>query len=513
MRGVRGRQIPRISVQEFSALANLYQAIARVAQASSARVAFECEGGAHVTFAELLARVDAFGAALDRLSVKPGDRVAVQVEKCIENVALYLATLRQGAVYVPLNTAYTDRELAYFVEDAQPAVLVVEPSRLERAKALAPGTVVATTLSNLALQRAASAPAACKRADSDLAAIVYTSGTTGRSKGAMLSHGNLTSNATVLIDAWGMTDADVLVHALPLYHVHGLFVALHCALLAGACTRLLPRFDVDSTLAALRGATVFMGVPTYYTRLLADGRFPERESRLRLWISGSAPLLPETFAAFEARVGQRILERYGMSEAGMITSNPLTGARLAGTVGRPLPGVDARIRGTDGALIVGADEPGVLEIRGPNVCCGYWCNAEKTREAFTADGYFITGDVVSRDRNGVLSIVGREKDLIISGGLNVYPREVEAEIDALPGVRESAVIGVPHADFGEAVVAVVDSGADGPSETDVIAALRGRLAKFKVPKRVVFVAELPRNPMGKVQKAALRQQYASLLQR
>jgi malonyl-CoA/methylmalonyl-CoA synthetase len=286
-----------------------------------------------------------------------------------------------------------------------------------------------------------------------------------------------------------------------------LFVALHCALLSGACTRLLPRFDVASTVAALRGASVFMGVPTYYTRLLADPAFPARGVDLRLWISGSAPLLPETFAEFERRVGARILERYGMSEAGMITSNPLRGERRAGTVGPPLPGVEIRARDSEGH-IAPAGAPGVLEIRGPNVFSGYWRNEEKTRESFTADGFFVTGDVVVVDERGTVSIVGREKDLIISGGLNVYPREIEAEIDTLPGVRESAVVGVSHPDFGEGVVAVVDRSASGPDEAAVIAALRGRLAAFKLPKRVFFVDELPRNAMGKVQKNILRARYA-----
>jgi malonyl-CoA/methylmalonyl-CoA synthetase len=487
-------------------VSGLYAAIERVARACPAATAFELAEEGRVDFATLLGRVERLGAALASQGVRAGDRVTVQVEKSLDNVVIYLATLRQGAAYVPLNTGYTDAELEYFVADAQPCVVVVEPARVDALRARTSGSTI-TTLDALVAAVPAVVPPCVDRANSDLAAIVYTSGTTGRSKGAMLSHGNLLSNAHTLVDQWGFSADDILVHALPLYHVHGLFVALHCALLSGACTRLLPRFDVASTVAALRGASVFMGVPTYYTRLLADPAFPARGVDLRLWISGSAPLLPETFAEFERRVGARILERYGMSEAGMITSNPLRGERRAGTVGPPLPGVEIRARDSEGH-IAPAGAPGVLEIRGPNVFSGYWRNEEKTRESFTADGFFVTGDVVVVDESGVVSIVGREKDLIISGGLNVYPREIEAEIDTLPGVRESAVVGVSHPDFGESVIAVVDRSASGPDEAAVIAALRARLAAFKLPKRVFFVDELPRNAMGKVQKNVLRARYS-----
>jgi malonyl-CoA/methylmalonyl-CoA synthetase len=489
----------------------LYGAVTEAARRHGERTAFETTDR-RLTFTDLLAEVGRFAAALEVAGVRAGDRVTVQVEKSLENVLLYLATLRQGAVYVPLNTAYTVSELAYFVADAQPRVAIVEKSRgdaVARAIAQPAGRTAVLTIDALAASaRDARAPEPADVEAHDLAAIVYTSGTTGRSKGAMLSHSNLLANAATLVDAWSFVPGDVLVHALPLYHVHGLFVALHCALLAGASTRFLPRFDADAVAAALVGASVFMGVPTYYTRLLGEPSFPRPGTALRLWISGSAPLLPETFAAFESRVGARILERYGMSEAGMITSNPLAGPRLPGTVGPSLPGVSVRTRGSDGHLASPGD-PGVLEIRGPNVFSGYWRNDEKTRESFTEDGWFVTGDVAVIDRAGVVSIVGREKDLIITGGLNVYPREIEAEIDALPGVRESAVIGVPHADFGEAVVAVVDRGQDGPEEAAMIADLRTRLAAFKVPKRVFFVDELPRNAMGKVQKNVLRDRFAT----
>jgi malonyl-CoA/methylmalonyl-CoA synthetase len=482
----------------------LYAAVERRAREHANRIAFEVHGGPQITFAELLAGVECCADYLVRIGVGAGDRVVAQVEKSLGTVLLYLATLRQGAVYVPLNTGYTDAELGYFIDDARPRVIVVENERRSSVETLAPDLAV-TTLATIATHRRAAVPSVQVDGGA-LAAIVYTSGTTGRSKGAMLSHDNLFTNAATLVEQWRFDAADVLVHALPLYHVHGLFVGLHCALLAGAQTRLLPRFDAAMVQDALVGASVFMGVPTYYTRLLADPAFPNANVRLRLWISGSAPLLPETFAEFERRTGTRILERYGMSEAGMITSNPLAGPRRAGTVGPPLPGIEARVRDSHGAIAV-AGTPGVLEIRGPNVFGGYWRNPEKTRESFTDDGWFVTGDVAVMDPDGVVSIVGREKDLIISGGLNVYPREIESEIDALLGVRESAVVGVPHADFGEAVIAVIDRAGTEPDAATVTAALRGRLAAFKVPKRVFFVEGLPRNAMGKVQKNVLRERF------
>jgi len=498
---------------------SLFQEIEQAARARGTAVAFDCGKGGTFTFADLLGRSAAFAAALTATGVETGDRVTVQLDKEIEAVWLYLAVLRIGAVYMPLNTGYTDAEMAYFIGDAEPALIVVKGERVEAIQNLvtsAGGAACVMTLSAITelagATQSASSPA--PRSGTDTAAILYTSGTTGRSKGAMISHGNLISNARTLVEIWAIRSTDILVHALPIYHVHGLFVALHCALLAGATTRFLPRFDTDEVMAALRGATVFMGVPTYYTRLLAAPKFPEPGIELRLWISGSAPLLPDTFAAFQQRTGAAILERYGMTEAGMIASNPLAGTRLPGTVGVPLPDVRVRVRGQDGTLAAAGD-PGVLEIKGPNVFAGYWRNADKTRAAFTDDGYFVTGDVVTMNTAGIVSIVGRQNDLIISGGLNVYPKEIEEEIDALAGVKESAVIGVPHPDFGEGVVAVVDcSGAkqDVPDETMIIGSLRKRLASFKVPKRVVFVSTLPRNAMGKVQKKLLRDAYRTLFE-
>jgi malonyl-CoA/methylmalonyl-CoA synthetase len=494
---------------------NLYHEIECAAQAHAERTAFDCGDAGAFTFAEMLAHSEAFAAVLVEMGVAPGDRVAVQVDKDIGVVWLYLAVLRVGAIYLPLNTLYTDNEISYFVADAEPVLLVVNEVRHDSIGALPEvrrcGAAV-TTLAALAERGAGSGTAASRsrREGDDIAAILYTSGTTGRSKGAMLSHRNLVTNARTLVQEWGFTSRDVLLHALPIYHVHGLFVALHCALLAGATVRFLARFDVESVLAALPQSTVFMGVPTYYTRLLSVPQFPAGAVALRLWISGSAPLLPETFEAFRSRTGATILERYGMTEAGMITSNPLLGARRAGTVGRALAGVEVRVRAADGTLAAAGD-PGILEIRGESVFAGYWRNDEKSRAAFTADGYFITGDIVTLDSEGVVSIVGRQSDLIISGGLNVYPKEVESEIDALPGIEESAVVGVPHPDFGEAVIAVV-AARNAFAEADVIERLRTRLAAFKVPKRVFRVDDLPRNAMGKVQKKALRETYAGLFE-
>jgi len=414
--------------------------------------------------------------------VQPGDRVALKAEKSPESIMVYLGVLKAGAVFLPLNTAYTDHETQLFLDDAEPKVVVTDPPDYVRG---ATGEALAE---------------AAPRAADDLASLIYTSGTTGRSKGAMLSHGNLSSNALALHEAWGFTPDDVLLHALPIFHVHGLFVATHCALLSGAPMIWLPRFADDAVLEALSRATVMMGVPTFYTRLLANPAFTrERAEGVRLFISGSAPLLPTTFAEFEARTGQRILERYGMSEAVIITSNPLNGERLAGSVGYPLPGVELRV--------AGGEETGVLQIRGPSVFSGYWRMPEKTAEEFTSDGFFITGDVGRQDPDGRVWISGRAKDLIISGGYNVYPKEIELVLDELSGVTESAVVGVPHPDFGEGVLAVVQGSGD---ESAMIAAARQRLAAYKAPKRVVFVDELPRNAMGKVQKNLLRERYAGL---
>ena len=424
-----------------------------------------------------------YAAALVRLGAAPGDRILVQAEKSVAGALLYLASLRAGLIYVPLNTAYTAAELAYFIEDAEPK-LVFAPGYRDIAE----------------LDAAPAEFETIARGPDDLAAILYTSGTTGRSKGAMLSHDNLASNALVLKDYWRWQPGDVLIHALPIYHVHGLFVALHGALLNGSTMLWHKSFDADAVLADMKRATILMGVPTFYVRLAAHpGLTREAVANMRVFISGSAPLLESTFAEFEAKTGHRILERYGMTEAGMITSNPYDGERVPGTVGFPLPGVEARIR----------DE--VLEIRGPNLFKGYWRNPEKTAEDMRADGYFITGDIATMAADGRVAIVGRAKDLIIAGGLNIYPKEIELAIDALPGVGESAVIGVPHPDLGEGVVAVVVRSDPALDEAAVLASVAD-LARFKQPRRVVFAGSLPRNAMGKVQKAALRETYKDLFE-
>ncbi|MGI9336382.1 MAG: malonate--CoA ligase [Gammaproteobacteria bacterium] len=456
--------------------------------------------------------------ALRSLGVEPGDRVAVQVQKSPRALFLYLACLRAGFVYLPLNTAYPPRELDYFVSDAGPGAIVCGPQLLEAVEAIASRHGVANVLTMDAAGEGTLAAAAADcahdfdtvpRADDDLAAILYTSGTTGQPKGAMLTQRNLRSNAEVLHEVWGFEPGDVLLHALPLFHTHGLFVACHCVLMNGSAMNLLPRFDVDAVLRALPRSSVFMGVPTFYTRLLADERFgPQHCAGMRLFISGSAPLLAQTHEAFEQRTGHVVLERYGMTECGMSTSNPLRGQRKAGTVGPPLPGVSLRVVGEDGRAL-GPGEVGGVEFVGPNVFRGYWRKPEKTAEAFTGDGYFRSGDLGMWDDDGYLSIVGRSKDLIISGGFNVYPKEVELCIDELEAVAESAVIGLPDPDFGERVVAVVvPNGERQMDPAEVTAALKTMLAGYKVPKQLEFIEELPRNAMGKVQKNLLREKYA-----
>jgi malonyl-CoA/methylmalonyl-CoA synthetase len=448
-----------------------------------------------VTFRELDVLSARFAAMLRRRGAEQGDRIVVQVEKSVGAVALYLGCLRIGAMFVPLNTAYTAAEVGYFIDDAEPRLFVPAPDMAGPEAPLWAEALASEPDHDIAVS-----------ADDDIATIVYTSGTTGRSKGAMLSHGNLLSNAQTLLRIWGFRPDDVLIHALPIFHVHGLFVALHTMFLNGSKTIFLPRFDVAQIVELLPRATMLMGVPTFYTRLLADPAFDRAAVRtMRLFISGSAPLLAETHRAFEERTGMRILERYGMTEAGMITSNPLDGERVAGTVGMPLPGVELRIVGEDGAP-AGPSQPGVIEIRGPNVFKGYWRNAEKTAEDIRPDGWFITGDVATQDAGGRVTIVGRAKDLIISGGYNIYPKEIEEVIDAVPGVIESAVIGVPHADFGEGVVAVIVG--DAALEPSVAAAVAANLARFKHPRQFAFVSELPRNAMGKVQKAELRRTWS-----
>jgi malonyl-CoA/methylmalonyl-CoA synthetase len=456
--------------------------------------------------------------ALAALGVVPGDRVAAQIEKSPEGLMLYLGAIRAGAVFLPLNTAYTTAELDYFLRDAEPRVVVCDPARREAIAAIAgdSGVAAVETLGadgrGSLYDKMVAAPdtfAPAPRGADDLAAILYTSGTTGRSKGAMLSHDNLVSNARTLVETWRFTSADTLLHALPIYHTHGLFVATNVVLFSGASMIFMPKFDAGAMIADMPGASVMMGVPTFYTRLLDRQDFTaETADAMRLFISGSAPLLAETHRDWFARAGHAILERYGMTETNMNTSNPYEGERRAGTVGFPLPGVDLRVVDPESGADLARGEIGMIEVKGPNVFKGYWRNPEKTAAEFKPDGFFITGDLGKIDADGYVHIVGRGKDLIITGGFNVYPKELEIEIDAIPGVVESAVIGLPHKDFGEGVAAVVVPRPDARlDERSVRDALEGRLAKFKVPKRVFFQPELPRNTMGKVQKNVLRETY------
>ncbi len=499
---------------------NLYAAMKQRFPADLDTPFLQTADGATLSYGALDQDTARVAGLLKSLGVTPGERVVVQVEKSVANVVLYLGCLRAGAIYVPLNTAYTTQEVSYFLGDANPGLLVCDPQRESELTIVAEAVSVDHVLTldptgqgsfEKALEEATPNDEIWACNADDLAAICYTSGTTGRSKGAMLSHGNLLSNAETLVELWGFTADDILVHALPIYHVHGLFVALHCVLLSGSRAWFLPKFDADEILRLIPQSTVMMGVPTFYTRLLDH---PELNAELctsmRLFISGSAPLLVDTFEAFEQRTDHKILERYGMTEAGMITSNPLDGDRVQGSVGFALSGVDARVAAEDGKICA-PGEIGVLEFKGPNLFKGYWQMPDKTREEFRDDGYFITGDVAMMDAQGRVSIVGRAKDLIISGGFNVYPKEVELVIDELEGVLESAVIGVPHPDFGEGVVAVVvPEVGSAPKEGDLLAAISDQLARFKQPKRLIFVEALPRNAMGKVQKNVLREKYTSL---
>jgi malonyl-CoA/methylmalonyl-CoA synthetase len=458
---------------------------------------------------------------LATLELPKGTRIAVQVEKSPEAFILYLATLRAGFIFIPLNTAYQTAEMRYFIEDAQPAVVVCSPKNFgwlaQLAFQLGCGHVFTLndTLPNTGslLQRATPLSNQFKTVQSepdDIACIIYTSGTTGQSKGAMLSHQNLSSNAIALQKTWHWKSSDVLLHSLPLFHVHGLFISSHVALLAGSKMIFLPRFDANQVLKFIPKSTVFMGVPTYYVRLLEQANLTKQLCRtIRLFISGSAPLLIETFNQFQERTGHTILERYGMSETNVICSNPFDGERIAGTVGCALPGVQVRTTSNEGAMCA-VDEIGNIEVKGDNVFKGYWNKPEKTAQEFTEDGFFKTGDLGKLDKNNYLSIVGRSKDLIISGGYNIYPKELELILDAIPGVVESAVIGIPHKDFGEAVCAVLVCNA--PLDTDqLINNLKLRIANFKVPKKILVVQELPRNSMGKVQKNLLREQVGSLV--
>ncbi len=472
-----------------------------------------------------------YGQAFDRSArianlllaegVQKGDRIAVQVEKSVETVLLYLASLRIGAVYLPLNTAYTAPEIRYFLEDARPVLFIHRPGdeRVMAALCAQVGVPRRLTLGvdgkgTLAAGADAQAPHqdAHEVQPDDLAAILYTSGTTGRSKGAMLTHRNLASNAATLATFWGFTESDRLLHALPIFHVHGLFVAINTTIVAGSSLLMLPRFETEAVLRTLPAATVMMGVPTFYMRLLTDpGLDRKLVEHIRLFISGSAPLSAETHKAFSMRTGHAILERYGMTETNMNTSNPYEGRRVPGSVGLPLPGIEIRITDPETGADLSQGDVGMIEVRGPNVFKGYWEQPEKTRDELRPNGFFITGDLGMIDAEGYVSLVGRARDLIICGGYNVYPAEVEALLDAIPGVGESAVIGVPHADMGEGVVAVVRTSDAELDEARVLQALDGQLARFKQPRRVVFLPELPRNAMGKIQKKDLRDRFARLL--
>src|ERR1700732_3672029 len=484
------------------------------------RIAIETIDGAHISYGELISRAGRMANVLVSRGVKTGDRVAAQTEKSVPGLVLYLATVRAGAVYLPLNTAYTLNELEYFITDAEPSLVVCDPSKAEGigviaakvgAKILTLGADVQGSLTDAAAKARAEFETVA-RADDDLAAILYTSGTTGRSKGAMLTQDNLASNSLSLVDYWRFTDNDVLIHALPIYHTHGLFVASNVVLFARASMIFLPKFDPDLIIKLMGRATALMGVPTFYTRLLQSPALnKETTKHMRLFISGSAPLLADTHREWFARTGHAVLERYGMTETNMNTSNPYDGDRVPGAVGHALPGIALRVTDPETGKELARDTIGMIEVKGPNVFKGYWRMPEKTKSEFRDDGFFITGDLGKIDAKGYVHILGRGKDLVLPAGFNVYPKENESEIDAMPGVIESAVIGVPHADFGEGVTAVVvcDKAA-GVDEASVLKGLEGRLAKFKMPKRVIVVDELPRNAMGKVQKNILRDTYSKI---
>lgn len=508
---------------------NFFSLIESHLPADRAQTCIETLHGVAYTWDDLERGVAQIANLLTSLQLPAGSRIAAQVEKSPEALLLYLATLRAGYVFLPLNTAYREAEAAYFFENAGPALIVCDPAHLEWVSRVAADTCRARVLTLNAdgaggslIDEAVRQPVefrTVERAADDLAAILYTSGTTGRSKGAILSHGNLSSNALTLHDFWGWGSDDILVHALPIFHVHGLFVAAHGALLAGARMIWLPKFDPQEVIRQLPRATIFMGVPTMYGRLLAEPAFGSDVcNNMRLFISGSAPLSFDTFRDFQERTGHTILERYGMTETNMLASNPYEsaqGRRLGGTVGTPLPGVSIRVVDDRGNLCA-PGEIGSIEVRGPNVCLGYWRAPEKTQEDFTDDGWFKTGDVgrfggTTGDTKvppNYLTIVGRNKDLIITGGYNVYPKEIEGYIDALPGVAESAVFGVQHPDYGEAVIAaVVPRPGSTLTEASIIDELKKQIANFKVPKRIHILEELPRNVMGKLLKNTLRQSY------
>lgn len=496
---------------------NVLAAALRAPSLGREDAAFAVDVQGHVlrTYGVLWENVARTASALQAAGLQPGDRVAVQAPKTLEMLELYLATVVAGGVFLPLNTAYTAHEVDYFLQDAAPHVLVAADTAAQAGKVPVQWTLDKAGSGSLIAARDA-APAFAgpvPRSAEDLTAILYTSGTTGRSKGAMLSHRALLSNAETLTRAWGFTPQDVLVHALPIFHTHGLFVASNVILLAGASMVFMPRFDAAQVVAALPRATTLMGVPTFYTRLLGEPGLEEASRNVRLFISGSAPLLADTHHAWQQATGHAILERYGMTETNMNTSNPLHGARKAGTVGLPLPGVDVRVTDAATGQPLPQGDVGMIEVRGPNLFSGYWRMPDKTAEDMRADGFFITGDLGQFDEDGYLSIVGRAKDLIISGGFNIYPKEIELVIDAVPGVGESAVVGVPHADFGEAVLAFVTPqpglGINSIDVPMIRQAVEAQLARFKRPRDIIVLDALPRNAMGKVQKAELRKRFGS----
>ncbi|PRY80628.1 malonyl-CoA/methylmalonyl-CoA synthetase [Yoonia maritima] len=475
------------------------------------------EDGQTITHSDFLARTARFANALAAMGLKPGDRLAAQIDKSADALVLYAACVQSGLVFLPLNTAYTADEVSYFIENSGAALFVCQPERRDALTGLATATntrleTLGTTGGGSLADLAKDQPdvfETVERTIDDLAAFLYTSGTTGRSKGAMLTQGNLLSNATTLVDIWAFTEQDVLLHALPIFHTHGLFVAVNVTLMAGGSMIFMSKFDLDFMVTNMHRATTMMGVPTFYTRLLDDPRFTKDIAQhMRLFISGSAPLLAETHVAFENRTGLRILERYGMTETNMNTSNPYGGDRRAGTVGFPLPGVELKITDPATGKTLPTGEIGQIEVRGQNVFAGYWQMPEKTAEELRADGFFITGDLGMIDDDGYVTIVGRNKDLIISGGFNIYPKEIELVLDEQPGVLESAVIGVPHPDFGETVIGlIVAKAGETPNLDQISETIAQSLARFKQPRKLVIISELPRNTMGKVQKNVLRQSY------
>ena len=500
---------------------NIFSIFQQYFPPSAEAVFIETPDGKFYSYGTMQLEVSRIANFLTQLGLEKGDRVAVQAEKSPQVLFLYLACLKAGFIYLPLNTGYTESELSYFIENADPVLVVCDPeshelfSRIGKDHSLrhilhldhrGKGSLV-DGYRNLPDEFET---VACDK--DDCAVILYTSGTTGRPKGAMISHGNLAANGLALKEAWQWQPQDILLHALPIFHIHGLFVACHSVLLGGSKMLFVPKFDAKAILALLPRATVLMGVPTFYTRLLDQPDFNREVCKnMRLFISGSAPLLEQTFEDFRLRTGHTILERYGMTETGMNTSNPVDGQRLAGTVGLPLPGVTARIVDESGRPVSG-DNVGVLQVKGDNVFKGYWRMPDKTAEDFTHDGFFITGDMARYNDIGYISIIGRNKDMVITGGYNVYPKEIELLLDEQPGVKESAVIGLPHKDFGEAVTGVVvpEDINNPPDEQEIIAELKRQLASYKTPKKIVFIDELPRNTMGKVQKNILRETYQSL---